>query len=270
MKRIASILLSVCMCFFVLVIFTSCEEEHTHTYKTEWGKDSTYHWHECEGENCLEISDKAEHTWDEGTITNEATAQEEGEKSYSCTVCGAIKGEKIEFTGVSEESWLQSLSVQKFDNVTVNYSLSSSEMLQSHVLKIADGKVYRKMTITMANADPMVVERFFYEEDASVQRTMFFEVFFALLNERDNFVWDSELGYYINSKEVSTTVKSHDPNEYANEVMTNGKVKFDSEGNVEYFSCTLKESVYYNDELKTEVIGEVVWTFSEYGTTVVE
>ena len=50
--------------------------------------------------------------------------------------------------------------------------------------------------------------------------------------------------------------------------MTNGKVKFDANGNLEYFSCTIKDTVYKDDEPKSEVVGDVVWTFADYGTTV--
>ena len=38
---------------------------------------------------------KAEHTWDEGTITKEATEEEAGVKTYTCSVCGETKTEEI-------------------------------------------------------------------------------------------------------------------------------------------------------------------------------
>ena len=40
--------------------------------------------------------EKADHTWDDGTETKAATLEEEGETTFICTVCGAIKTEPIE------------------------------------------------------------------------------------------------------------------------------------------------------------------------------
>lgn len=105
MKKFISLLLAVCMGLSVGVMLTACDEEHEHTYKTEWAKGTTHHWHECEGETCLEVSDKAEHTWNEGEITTDPTAEADGEKTFTCTVCNATKDEPVEFTGISEEKW---------------------------------------------------------------------------------------------------------------------------------------------------------------------
>ncbi|MCD7766230.1 MAG: hypothetical protein LUH53_06910, partial [Lachnospiraceae bacterium] len=44
------------------------------------------------------------HSWDEGTVTTEATCSEDGVKTYTCTVCGKTKTEKIEATGHSYEA----------------------------------------------------------------------------------------------------------------------------------------------------------------------
>ena len=38
----------------------------------------------------------AEHVWDQGTVTRAATCQKEGEKTFTCTVCGETKTEQIE------------------------------------------------------------------------------------------------------------------------------------------------------------------------------
>ena len=103
MKKLASLLLAVCMCLSIGVMFTACKtegggEQHTHTYKTEWSKDPIYHWHVCETAGCTEISEKSEHTWNDGEITTEATADTDGVKTFTCTACGQIKTEIINFT----------------------------------------------------------------------------------------------------------------------------------------------------------------------------
>jgi hypothetical protein len=65
-----------------------------HTYDQEkWTSDEKNHWHAC---TCGAAADTAEHTWDEGKVTVEATTTKEGEKTFTCTVCGATKTEKID------------------------------------------------------------------------------------------------------------------------------------------------------------------------------
>ncbi len=44
----------------------------------------------------------AEHTWDEGKITKQPTIGAEGEKNYTCSVCGETKTEKIAALGLPE------------------------------------------------------------------------------------------------------------------------------------------------------------------------
>ena len=75
-----------------------------HVAATEWSSDKTHHWHECTAhENCAEQMDKAEHDWDDGVVTEEATCTQKGERTFTCT-CGATKTEEIaqldhDFTG---------------------------------------------------------------------------------------------------------------------------------------------------------------------------
>ena len=67
---------------------------HTHKFAAEWSKDATHHWHAatCGHE---EVDSKAEHAWDAGTVTKEATEEAKGEKTFKCTVCSATKTEEI-------------------------------------------------------------------------------------------------------------------------------------------------------------------------------
>ncbi len=66
MKKLISLLLTVCMCFSVGVMHTACVEEHTHTYKTEWSKDATHHWYACKTDGCTGQKDKADHSYVDG------------------------------------------------------------------------------------------------------------------------------------------------------------------------------------------------------------
>ena len=75
-----------------------------HVAAKEWSHDENYHWHACTAhENCAEQMDKAEHDWDDGVVTEEATCTQKGERTFTCT-CGATKTEEIaqldhDFTG---------------------------------------------------------------------------------------------------------------------------------------------------------------------------
>ena len=71
---------------------------HTHTYSEQWSHNDTDHWHACTGADCDEVTDKAAHTWDNGTITAEPTCTAKGEKTYTCKVCSATKTEEIATT----------------------------------------------------------------------------------------------------------------------------------------------------------------------------
>lgn len=146
MKRIVSMLFLVCMCLSVSVMLTACGEEHEHTYKTEWSKDATHHWHTCEGEDCTDIADKAEHTWDDGVITTEATADADGVKTFTCTACGQTETEALKYTvktTVAKEEWLTLINTLYDSNL---YIVMSDGTYESSVTVTADS-VKRQDTI---------------------------------------------------------------------------------------------------------------------------
>lgn len=71
------------------------EEPETHTYSATWSNDASEHWHQCTQDGHTDVADKAAHTWNEGTITTEATFTRDGEKTYTCTVCQKTKTETV-------------------------------------------------------------------------------------------------------------------------------------------------------------------------------
>lgn len=66
---------------------------------TTWVSDANSHWHKCNNANCDAVKDKAEHTWNEGTVTTPATCTAAGVKTYTCTACSATKTEPVPATG---------------------------------------------------------------------------------------------------------------------------------------------------------------------------
>lgn len=61
---------------------------HLHSAVGDWLSDDSGHWHLCE---CGETLDSQDHTWNEGTVDEEA-----GVITYFCTVCGHPKTETIQ------------------------------------------------------------------------------------------------------------------------------------------------------------------------------
>ena len=64
---------------------------HTHNYDNI-KKDEVNHWKECA---CGEKNEITAHTWNNGEVTKEATVDEEGVKTYTCTYCSTTKTESI-------------------------------------------------------------------------------------------------------------------------------------------------------------------------------
>ena len=74
----------------ILTLFAACNMNapHEHTYSEAWTADETYHWHAATCEHTDEVSDKAEHTFGEWTVTTAATENAKGSREKSCSVCG--------------------------------------------------------------------------------------------------------------------------------------------------------------------------------------
>ena len=234
----------VCVCGYEKVA------AHTCVFKTEWTSDATHHWHACETNGCSEISGNAEHTWDDGEITTEATAQANGEKTFTCTVCEATKVEALTF----EDVWNSTLEIENFENVTLalygtfigGYGYEFEEFL------MLDGDV--GFAIGEKTTDPAVV--------ASI-KNIYVNTVLGVLENFDNFTYDAENGVYkANSTIVyAVTVQGMDATITANDVV----VTIDADNKLAKMSCGMKQE-FDGGELNLTVTFE----FSDYGTTVIE
>ena len=115
-KSIWAFVLALCLIVPAMFMMTACG--HKHTAVTEWSSDATYHWHVCEDEKCQEQLDKAEHTWDAGVITKEATFLEDGEKTYTCSVCKRTKTEAVAYNYV-DLNYVEKEDTQTYTKFTV-------------------------------------------------------------------------------------------------------------------------------------------------------
>ena len=154
MKKILAIILATLM----IASFSACEsakestdsndnaENHEHSYNSDWEKDDTYHWHACKDEKCESVSSKAEHTWDDGKITTPATAQADGVKTFTCTVCNQTKTQAEKFqdeniqvsTTVTESEWKTAFEL---NNVTVEGYLTENGDKEDVLFKL-DKTIY--------------------------------------------------------------------------------------------------------------------------------
>lgn len=90
----------------VEAVSSTCKSEGTIEYWYYTIGGTVYYFSDSECSNVVAESSRIiptlEHTWDEGSITKEPTANTEGEKTYTCSVCGETKIEKIASLGFPE------------------------------------------------------------------------------------------------------------------------------------------------------------------------
>ncbi len=73
-----------------------------HDYAEKWQNDSEKHWKKCKNCDAVEPDSEKPHDWDEGKITVEPTTEKEGEKTFTCEICGYERTEELPKLEVSE------------------------------------------------------------------------------------------------------------------------------------------------------------------------
>ncbi len=73
-----------------------------HDYAEKWQNDSEKHWKKCKNCDAVEPDSENSHDWDEGKITVEPTTEKEGEKIFTCEICGYERKEELPKLEVSE------------------------------------------------------------------------------------------------------------------------------------------------------------------------
>lgn len=134
-----------------------CSEEkaHTHNFGEEWKKDGREHWRVCTEVDCGEISEKAEHEWDDGELTVPATKETDGVKTYTCTVCLQTKTESVKYEPnrqVSQAGWIESFDAEALDNVTLTGEIKApSNATIPMEIQVAQGDSYERMEFSDSN-----------------------------------------------------------------------------------------------------------------------
>ncbi|MBQ9810756.1 MAG: hypothetical protein IJM52_06325, partial [Spirochaetales bacterium] len=68
-----------------------------HEWETTWSADDDHHYLKCQ--HCSAGINYTEHSYDQVIVTAEATCTTDGERTYTCSVCGHVKHEVIPATG---------------------------------------------------------------------------------------------------------------------------------------------------------------------------
>ncbi|MEG0593097.1 MAG: X2-like carbohydrate binding domain-containing protein, partial [Coprobacillus sp.] len=66
-----------------------------HSWESNWQIDDNKHWHKCTNGGCLKSNEDGVHEWDDGEVTTPATVDNEGVKTYTCSLCEHTKTEVI-------------------------------------------------------------------------------------------------------------------------------------------------------------------------------
>lgn len=110
------VIASVLVVAIALAIALPLALRHKHEYSEDWSKDATCHWHACTGKKCDEITDKAEHTYGEWTVSTPAGYGVDIVKEHSCTVCGYKQEQTVENTKLESHNTLV-MSNTAFNNI---------------------------------------------------------------------------------------------------------------------------------------------------------
>lgn len=106
------------------VIVSDCE--HTDV-PTEWEKDETDHWHICN--YCGAVVDKAEHTYGSWKITVPATADANGKKERSCTVCGYVQEGTVIYGGDESTGDMENATDPENNALHADLELTDEEII---------------------------------------------------------------------------------------------------------------------------------------------
>ena len=122
-KKIVSLAVSTCLAIPCVLGLTACSNVEKCNWASTWTTSETHHWHVCLDEDCNKANDIAEHVWDEGKITTQATPTQDGVKTFTCEVCEFTKTEPVEYvirTTVTEEEWNSAYNLSSHGHYTIN------------------------------------------------------------------------------------------------------------------------------------------------------
>ena len=82
------------------------ENGKEHKLRETYSFDGNYHWLECT--DCYNFFKRGPHAWNSGEVTKAATNDQEGIKTYTCSICNATKTETIPSPAATETNPISS------------------------------------------------------------------------------------------------------------------------------------------------------------------
>ena len=251
MKKTLVLLLTLALLLSTLAVLSSCNT-HECTFATDWSHDDTNHWHACIGEDCVEISEKAAHTWNDGEITTKATQEADGVKTYTCSVCSHTKTESVSFTGMTKDEWNLIIHLNNFKNSTLDIKMLivtpsvDAQFNSSLILKFTEDATYM-----YAQSAGQTNEEIYDGSSMDLAAEV------VAMFDYDNFTYDAEAKIYRAKGKISVPWDDSEP--------TDATIRFENGKLVE-----MKYSYTTNDEdSNLDMNFDNTVTFTDYGTTVI-
>jgi len=251
MKRILMFLMTMCLVLGLCAALTSCG--HECAFSTDWSKDATHHWHACTVADCTEVSDRADHDWDEGAITTAATQDADGTKTFTCKTCAETKTEAVSFTGMTTKQWSFAFTLANFQNFTYKEAASTKGngvTVDTEVIyKITKNGAWAKISVAGQSE-----ESTFDSYSASQLRDQLLASITSLASHSD-YTYDPNTKTYKANKKIEIASLNASSSDIT--------LKFEDEKLVE-----LKYSVEFTQNSIPFTATSTV-TLSDYGTTVI-
>ena len=257
MKKISCVLTFVFCVLFLVACNNNTDSSHIHDY-TIVSYNENAHWLECE---CKDKTAVEFHRGGTATCVDLAVCSicliEYGKlESHNyvdgiCSKCNSVdpNGTNTNENGINEVVWNSMLDIDNFENFTVKFygSFSNGEefLVFNKVEKnaiLTEGKVY-------TNA-----------EEVANMKTSFFNIVLSLLDNFENFIFDSTNNVYNSTLQIvyDTNFNGRNVTITANDVA----VTIDANNHLSSMSCNMKQ------ELGEQELNLVVtFEFSDYGTT---
>ncbi len=153
MKNILIFALTLVLSLGTIFGLTACgssdndQTGHKHTFATEWSKDESNHWKVCTGENCKEVSDKAEHNFESSVCsvcgfektTDNNDGTENGGNNENENENNNGGQESTDVYTVTQEVWENSFKAENFTNVKMVGGQDGNWEWQVYI----DGDIFR-------------------------------------------------------------------------------------------------------------------------------
>jgi hypothetical protein len=145
MKRILTSSVLTIVLLLSCVSFIACAPAHN--FDSKWSRDETHHWKACKDADCTEISNKAEHEWDNGEVIVSATPTSKGEIKYTCKTCNYEKTEEVAEikTTVTADGWVDALDLSDQKHMLFETTTDNGKTSKSY-LKYTLDKLYQGIT----------------------------------------------------------------------------------------------------------------------------